>query len=1088
MSAESRRLAKVNGTMQQSGVLRTNCIDCLDRTNVGQFAAGACFLNVGLASLGLLKSPDEEPSSGVLLGLMDLYSEMGDKIALQYGGSNAHKKVSGGSKGIAQAGKSGSKPNELLTSIKRYYSNAFTDRLKQDAMNLFLGYFLPSQSDSPLWDLENDYFMHNKMLHPEQPISYKMLYDLDAFVQHHYGRGEFRDSLVGSRRESRRHKGSTTDAEKEIGNTEECPLVVPESTPSRGVNEGHVDVNFIEDEINDIMEHFDQMIGSYLIKAESSVRRGSSPGKYLDANNLCSMTAAEKAAVRRLERRKLSLKQKQVMLAEAYKMWWQEAIQKHYSQQQWMSLSPPEPDIVTPYFERTHETAVLTSFDEKLSEEYMYPFDATFVGLEDSGEHGALEPMVAKGRMLSTAGDVRRDSIARTLGTPLRTESIVTSQPDAGDDFQFNLSKFVLDIGKQATKAVVDGIMGRNDDDEYLKSLAEKENSRKNSVTAKKKKRFRDPTPHWKNVDGDPNSELSLRSLIDLPVSDESLRIYADSEQKYNSPEDFIYAKNIVRKKDFDQLLKCVNISDNDVYGMENLARDSIVCDVIKDGVYVGIPRTTTANEAFEKILTSLVYVEDEIIEYTRVKPAAPESKRQSVTVAESLAEPVKSAMYYADLVRSSVITSPLFSDDELLLPIASDNDTTKAARAAKNYAKSLKNVGAAAMASNKEDVAGTVTSPDGFVHRRNTIIGAPPPAHIPHDDGSDSDDDEIVRLEDVNRRDDDNILSHGSSDPLNDASKGYPTVAFAVVSEEALPSDETPNHPTTPRNAKSPGDCRERRASSILASEGAAIMNNFLTTPLFEQSATSDSFFKGEKAIVEMLDIPTPAKAVLSKIAAATKLAPGLEEEIYKLIANYMFQQTMYGRAISFDRLSKRLSVLTSQADLLQYSSFYGLEDLAANLDSIMFITSSDSKGRFYELDNLRRSLELRHSKYVKDLEQLKITIGMKGKESVTLAIQSLLNKKAELMKESTALAEFIKQLNSDKSESSENEKISTEPKEWYICADSAPEEYLSKFSQVQSDLYQKKDNEYVIANTVAMMSFYSFHDRDKLGTNIWG
>ena len=36
-------------------------------------------------------------------------------------------------------------------------SNAFTDRLKQDAMNLFLGFYIPSRHTVPLWDLESDY-------------------------------------------------------------------------------------------------------------------------------------------------------------------------------------------------------------------------------------------------------------------------------------------------------------------------------------------------------------------------------------------------------------------------------------------------------------------------------------------------------------------------------------------------------------------------------------------------------------------------------------------------------------------------------------------------------------------------------------------------------------------------------------------------------------------------------------------------------------------------------------------------------------------------------------------------------------------
>lgn len=85
------------------------------------------------------------------------YVEIGDQIALQYGGSEAHKKAGTISNIPGQLGKH----KELLTSIRRYYSNAFTDRLKQDSINLFLGYYLPSQNATPLWELENDYYLHN---------------------------------------------------------------------------------------------------------------------------------------------------------------------------------------------------------------------------------------------------------------------------------------------------------------------------------------------------------------------------------------------------------------------------------------------------------------------------------------------------------------------------------------------------------------------------------------------------------------------------------------------------------------------------------------------------------------------------------------------------------------------------------------------------------------------------------------------------------------------------------------------------------------------------------------------------------------
>ena len=73
--------------------------------------------------------------------------------------SLAHKKVSS-ERNESIVGPIG-KHKELLTSIRRYYSNAFTDRLKQDAMNLFLGYYLPFRHAVPLWEMETDYYLHN---------------------------------------------------------------------------------------------------------------------------------------------------------------------------------------------------------------------------------------------------------------------------------------------------------------------------------------------------------------------------------------------------------------------------------------------------------------------------------------------------------------------------------------------------------------------------------------------------------------------------------------------------------------------------------------------------------------------------------------------------------------------------------------------------------------------------------------------------------------------------------------------------------------------------------------------------------------
>lgn len=77
----------------QKGVLRTNCIDCLDRTNVAQFAYGLAALGRQLHALGLTEAQKIELHDPLADDLMDFYERMGDTLAIQYTGSAAHNKV-----------------------------------------------------------------------------------------------------------------------------------------------------------------------------------------------------------------------------------------------------------------------------------------------------------------------------------------------------------------------------------------------------------------------------------------------------------------------------------------------------------------------------------------------------------------------------------------------------------------------------------------------------------------------------------------------------------------------------------------------------------------------------------------------------------------------------------------------------------------------------------------------------------------------------------------------------------------------------------------------------------------------------------
>lgn len=84
---------RVKPQMFQAGVLRTNCIDCLDRTNVAQYAYGLAALGSQLQALGFMESSHIDLDNVLAKELMAVYESMGDTLALQYGGSAAHNKV-----------------------------------------------------------------------------------------------------------------------------------------------------------------------------------------------------------------------------------------------------------------------------------------------------------------------------------------------------------------------------------------------------------------------------------------------------------------------------------------------------------------------------------------------------------------------------------------------------------------------------------------------------------------------------------------------------------------------------------------------------------------------------------------------------------------------------------------------------------------------------------------------------------------------------------------------------------------------------------------------------------------------------------
>lgn len=141
----------------QRGVSRTNCIDCLDRTNAAQFVIAKAALGRQLYALGIIPSASLPFDTEAVRVLNSIYQDHGDTIALQYGGSQLVNTVDTYRKTTSWRNQS----RDMIENLRRFYSNSFTDAEKQQAINLFLGNFVPAQNGPRLWDLPSDAHLHN---------------------------------------------------------------------------------------------------------------------------------------------------------------------------------------------------------------------------------------------------------------------------------------------------------------------------------------------------------------------------------------------------------------------------------------------------------------------------------------------------------------------------------------------------------------------------------------------------------------------------------------------------------------------------------------------------------------------------------------------------------------------------------------------------------------------------------------------------------------------------------------------------------------------------------------------------------------
>ncbi|KAI4327832.1 hypothetical protein L6164_020249 [Bauhinia variegata] len=126
---------------EQLGVARTNCIDCLDRTNVTQSMIGRNMLENQLRRLGIFGAEETISSHPNLDDKYKiLWANHGDDVSIQYSGTPAlkgdfvrfgHRTI----QGILA---------DFWNALMRYYLNNFCDGTKQDAIDLLQGHYIVS--------------------------------------------------------------------------------------------------------------------------------------------------------------------------------------------------------------------------------------------------------------------------------------------------------------------------------------------------------------------------------------------------------------------------------------------------------------------------------------------------------------------------------------------------------------------------------------------------------------------------------------------------------------------------------------------------------------------------------------------------------------------------------------------------------------------------------------------------------------------------------------------------------------------------------------------------------------------------------
>ena len=125
---------------KQTAVVRTNCMDCLDRTNVVQSMLGRWTLTRMLIDLGMLRPGESAQDDAAFENLFrNKWADNADIVSKTYSGTGALKTDFTRTGNRTKAGAL----QDFNRSVTRYFSNNFADGPRQDSFDLFLGAYRP---------------------------------------------------------------------------------------------------------------------------------------------------------------------------------------------------------------------------------------------------------------------------------------------------------------------------------------------------------------------------------------------------------------------------------------------------------------------------------------------------------------------------------------------------------------------------------------------------------------------------------------------------------------------------------------------------------------------------------------------------------------------------------------------------------------------------------------------------------------------------------------------------------------------------------------------------------------------------------